>query len=234
MAGVLERGVRIRRRRSGGRRGVKDGEPVRRRGRPPGPATGEETRNRILDAAVTLFSERGYGSTSVRDIAAEARIRVSTLYHYFRSKEEVYGEVRERGEAAIHALVLSCLDQNLPFNEMVRSVVERLFDYFVAHRHETRLSFAASLGQLGQREPGSMTQWLGFTEGFLRPAAARGEMKEMDPALFMISVCGILQWHVVSESLYQRLVGSDLANPQVVARARRHIVELIMRGMGIE
>ena len=67
--------------------------PARRRARRPGRpvgASGDRTRERVLAAAVATFARQGLAGTSVRDIARQARIRVSTLYHYFRSKEALY------------------------------------------------------------------------------------------------------------------------------------------------
>jgi AcrR family transcriptional regulator len=51
------------------------------------------TRQRILDAAAKLFAERGFSSTSIRDIAAELDIANPSIYHHFRSKEEILEEL---------------------------------------------------------------------------------------------------------------------------------------------
>lgn len=48
------------------------------------------TRERLLDAAEKLFSERGFSSTSVRDITNEAGCNVASVNYYFGSKEELY------------------------------------------------------------------------------------------------------------------------------------------------
>src|SRR3989442_1605138 len=49
----------------------------------------EETRERILDAALKLFRERGFDQTTMRDIAAAAGVATGAAYYYFRSKEEL-------------------------------------------------------------------------------------------------------------------------------------------------
>jgi AcrR family transcriptional regulator len=58
-----------------------------RPGRRPGPSS---TRPEILAAARTLFASRGYHATTVRDIAAEARVNAALVHHYFGSKEQVF------------------------------------------------------------------------------------------------------------------------------------------------
>ncbi|HUG04485.1 MAG TPA: TetR/AcrR family transcriptional regulator [Steroidobacteraceae bacterium] len=48
-----------------------------------------DTRWRILEAAMHLFWEKGYGSTSVADILSRAGVNSGSLYHYFPGKQDV-------------------------------------------------------------------------------------------------------------------------------------------------
>jgi AcrR family transcriptional regulator len=50
----------------------------------------EKSRQLILDAALKLFSHRGYGATSVRDIAEEAEVSKGNVYHHFPDKETIF------------------------------------------------------------------------------------------------------------------------------------------------
>ena len=52
-------------------------------------ARGEETRGRIVDAALRLFEERGYEKTTMRAIAAAADVSLGNAYYYFASKEHL-------------------------------------------------------------------------------------------------------------------------------------------------
>ena len=64
-----------------------------------------EIRQRILDAAEAVFSERGYGAATTREIAERAGIGKRMLFYYFASKDAVYRGVLERvvsGMVAIH------------------------------------------------------------------------------------------------------------------------------------
>ncbi|WGS53330.1 CerR family C-terminal domain-containing protein [Paraburkholderia sp. D15] len=55
-----------------------------------GYARGEETRHRILEAAIELFGEYGFDGASTRDIAALAGVNAPALQYYFENKEGVY------------------------------------------------------------------------------------------------------------------------------------------------
>ena len=67
--------------------------------RPARGGSGAVPRERILHAAARLFRERGYHRTTVRDIAERVGILSGSLFHHFRSKEEMLREIMR--EAAI-------------------------------------------------------------------------------------------------------------------------------------
>ena len=46
-------------------------------------------RERILDAALLLMSDRGAGSTSMRQLAKACDLNVASIYHYFPSKADL-------------------------------------------------------------------------------------------------------------------------------------------------
>jgi len=50
----------------------------------------EERRSQILDAALTVFSSKGFHATNVSDVAAQAGVSQGTIYWYFDSKEELF------------------------------------------------------------------------------------------------------------------------------------------------
>ncbi len=57
----------------------------------------ESARSRVISVAEQLFSDRGYKSVTLRDIADELGIRQASLYHHFpKGKEELFVEVTER------------------------------------------------------------------------------------------------------------------------------------------
>ncbi len=55
------------------------------------------TRERILDAAESLFASRGFEGAAMRDIAAGAKLNPASLYNHFTSKQALFEAVLERG-----------------------------------------------------------------------------------------------------------------------------------------
>jgi len=56
----------------------------------------ERSRTLILDTALKLFAHRGYGATSVRDIAEEAGLSKGNVYHHFEDKESIFRALLDR------------------------------------------------------------------------------------------------------------------------------------------
>jgi AcrR family transcriptional regulator len=55
----------------------------------------ERCRRLVLDAGLRLFSQHGYGATSVRQIAEEAGVSVGAVYHHFPDKEAIFRSLIE-------------------------------------------------------------------------------------------------------------------------------------------
>ena len=72
---------------------VNDSQVVTAPVRPRLAASMARRRQQILDAAVSLFHERGYLGTTVDDVAARAGVTKRTLYHHMGSKENLLGEI---------------------------------------------------------------------------------------------------------------------------------------------
>jgi TetR/AcrR family transcriptional repressor of nem operon len=74
-----------------------------------------DTRDRILDAASRLFSERGFDGTSVAEVLSAAGVRSGSLYHFFPSKEALAEAVLARcadrlGEALLDPAEAAAVD----------------------------------------------------------------------------------------------------------------------------
>lgn len=72
---------------------------------------GEETRERILDAAEHLFAQRGYEGVTVRQIMKDAGADVALAYYHFDSKRGLFDAVLMRRAETLNAVRLSALEE---------------------------------------------------------------------------------------------------------------------------
>src|SRR4029077_3420026 len=88
----------------------------------PLPASSTElTRERLLDAAASIFSNKGIQGATTRQIALEAGVNEVTLFRHFKSKEQLLGAVLERGLASEIAL----MNQHSSWKEDLRGSMEK-------------------------------------------------------------------------------------------------------------
>jgi AcrR family transcriptional regulator len=76
-------------------------------GRPPRSTLGDapDRRTQIIEAATRVLGERGYGRTSLKDIAAAAGVTPALIYHYFESKEDLLLSVMAEMQQVLHRRV---------------------------------------------------------------------------------------------------------------------------------
>ena len=71
--------------------------------------TGEERRTGILDAALAAFSQSGYHSASIDDIAREAGVSKALIYEHFASKQELYADLIARNARELTQRIAAAL-----------------------------------------------------------------------------------------------------------------------------
>ena len=97
-------------------------------------AKAEETRERILDAALRLFREKGFDETTMRDVSSEAGVATGAAYYYFRSKEDlVMGFYRRTAEESKES-VAEALGNSRDLRKRIRAVIEQKLEQFQEHR----------------------------------------------------------------------------------------------------
>src|SRR5262249_56786067 len=107
----------------------------------------------------------------------QARLRVSTLYHYYPSKEALYHAVQERVQGQIRELVVASLGRGRDFRETAAATVAELFDFFLRNRAYVHLGHPMAL----EGRPGTLAddriaeRWLGLLESTLGPKQVGGE-----------------------------------------------------------
>ena len=103
------------------------------------------TADRLVFAAMKLFLEKGYGSTSVQDILREAKANAGSLYHAFPTKQDVLLAVLDLYRQGIGPMLLA------PAWAGVDDPIERIFALLGAYRRAlemTDCSYGCPIGSL--------------------------------------------------------------------------------------
>jgi TetR/AcrR family transcriptional regulator, cholesterol catabolism regulator len=177
----------------------KDGStPARRDG---GVAKSERTRQRILDAAASVLSVKGFAGTRLTDVADHAEIQAPAIYYYFSSREDLIEEVMYCGISDMRRHLQDTL-RALPADT---TPMDKIMAAVGAHlRHELELSdyTTASIRNSGQipehlrtRQKKEEAAYGRIWQGLFADAIASGEIRaDLDARIARMLVMGALNW----------------------------------------
>ncbi len=137
-----------------------------------------KTRQAILDAAVALFSEKGYEQTSILDLAQRAGIGKSTVYTYFEAKEDIFLAFCDAEiEFSFNAL-REQVDQGAPVAEQLLKLFMLQFQFVTHNREFGRILVreTAFPKKISDKARETDQRYLDALDEILRRAQGRGEI----------------------------------------------------------
>src|SRR5215813_8968288 len=103
------------------------------------------TRDRLIDTAMRLFWEKGYGSTSVADVLHAAQVNSGSLYHFFPGKQDLLLAVLQAYREGIGPMLLA------PAWQGVDDPIEKIFALLAQYRRSltmTECQYGCPIGSL--------------------------------------------------------------------------------------
>jgi AcrR family transcriptional regulator len=208
----------------------------RRPGRPTAQTTDAGQRDRLVDAAVTLFARHGVAATSTKAIAAEAGVTPALVHYYFRDRETLLDAV---------------------FDERLLPLIDHVFGALQAAPAEPVARIQALAGQIIRTAsatpwfPGLWIREIVGTDGLLRErllqrvalqraeliagplaaAHAQGQLNPgLEPALIMVSLVGLTLLPLATTHIWRALPGAaDIDTDTLV----RHVTALLGHGLSL-
>ncbi len=104
-----------------------------------------DTKDKIVYAAMMLFAQKGYGSTSVADILHAAGVNAGSLYYFFPGKQDVLLAVLDAYLRGIHPMLLE------PAWKDVADPIERVFALLARYRAalvSTECTYGCPIGSI--------------------------------------------------------------------------------------
>lgn len=95
---------------------------------------GEDTRRRILEAALDLFQDRGFAETTMRDVARKAGVATGAAYYYFPSKESIVMAFYWRTQLEADAQSKKPLAEIRDLKGRIRALIDLKLHQFTPYR----------------------------------------------------------------------------------------------------
>lgn len=139
----------------------------------------EERREQILDAALHIFSEKGFAGTSIREIAREVGVTEGLLYHYFESKEQLLHACWKERSWQAHLERILAGAEGKPLSDVLRDLIG---DFLATLReHGPKVRMCAIEMQRNPEMAAEHRQRISISQtmicDFLRSRQASGEIR---------------------------------------------------------
>ncbi len=94
----------------------------------------EETRARILAAALRVFRHRGFDQATMREVAAEAGVAVGAAYYYFDSKDAIVMAFYQQSQDEMAPALDVILSKSRTIEQRLSGIIEQKIKYFAPNR----------------------------------------------------------------------------------------------------
>ena len=153
-----------------------------------------DTKKKILDVALTLFSEKGYGNVHVGHIAEGVGIKAPSLYKHYKSKQDIFEailkEMRNRYDKEVSYLSITGSDSELDASifakisedELVKMGIG-LFHFFLHDEYECKFRKMLTIEQFSNKELAELfsnqyiNEPLKYQTGLFQRIILQGQMK---------------------------------------------------------
>jgi AcrR family transcriptional regulator len=179
------------------------------RGRVAAHEIGKAIRTRIVNAALSLFQEKGFDATTTKSIARRAKVAERTVFNYFETKEDIALYFFElEVDHAMAAVQKDAKVRRAPLEEKLFALIQTQLEFLEPHerfigaavisalRPTSKLGFSSQAVALRNR-------YLTFVEELIResvPRQASGWFAWFAPLMFWIYYLGILLYWLNDDS----------------------------------
>lgn len=192
----------------------------------------EDTRSRILDAALRLFARQGYDGTTTKDLAAAAGVAEGTLFRHFTNKKAILVEVATQGWISILTDLLTELSEMGSY-KAVAQVMRRRMLRMRENSNMMRVCFMEAQFHPELREKIQsevIEKMTDVAEAFFQTAMERGIYRPVNPKIVaqvflgMFAIAGFSEQTIINPS----------ASPQAMQEMAEGIADIFLNGVLIK
>ena len=193
-----------------------------------------DTRTAILMAARSVFAQKGFEGTTIREVATSARVNNAMIYYFFKDKSDLYRSVITH---SFHALSEIWNDEIFGSQAPVRRKIETYIEGYIRfHQKNEDLRRIMAKEFAGSQENVCWICDQFLTESFrplielFREGMRRGELRQLDPGAAMTSLLGMIVHNFVMQPFLEHVRGKKVdLSPR---KFGSFVTSLFFEGMG--
>ncbi|OQX62232.1 MAG: hypothetical protein B5M56_07040 [Desulfococcus sp. 4484_241] len=196
------------------------------------------TQQKILEAATAIFAQEGFRGARMRQIADLAGVNQALLHYYFRSKENLYGEVLSRFFTDVFSSLAHSLTTQADPESAFRSFIDTYIDILSSNPTFPRLMVSEILeggrhlmavvdrifSETGLSPPGLVVP-------FVNDAIKKNLIRPVDPVQTSISVVGMCMFYFIAKPFVEHIWGKPENEPEFIRQRKEAIADLVLYGV---
>ena len=176
------------------------------------------TKNRILDAALNIFSSKGYYDTKLDEIVGESGTSKGAIYFHFPNKERLFLALVDQFADLLERRVIEAIEQEEAGIARVKVALATVLDTFGKYRRPAKLLLVQAVG-LGttfeQKRLEVNDRFARLIETYLQEAVDVGDISLVDTEVVSHAWMGaiysvIIRWVYTGEPVSERIMASLL------------------------
>ncbi len=201
------------------------------------------SRDRIVQAAIDVFAEKGLHGARMDEIGVRAKVNKAMVYYYFSSRQNLYEEVLVTILGEVFGAIGKTLDRaaesRLDPVEKLRAVVGAHFDAFARNPRYARIlvEAIASDPDVPRRAFGRIIMKAGILSpvrllGILDEGRRQGVFRDIEPAQTLVSIIGLNLVHFVAAPIAQAVLNLGVEESRAFqAERKKSILDLLLHGV---
>jgi TetR/AcrR family transcriptional regulator, fatty acid metabolism regulator protein len=185
--------------------------------------------SRILDAAVEVFSSKGYKDAGMDEIATASETSKGGVYFHFPNKQTIFLALLDKMASLLKSRAQEAMDAEQDISKKGDAALLTMLKTFAGHRRLTRLFFVEALGA-GREFNEKMTElhadFAGLIKAYLDEAVRQGKIAPLDTDIASVAWFGAVNQVVTRWSLTGQPANLEDAYPA--------LRQLLRRGVGLD
>jgi len=191
-----------------------------------------DKRGLIREAAIRVFSEKGFHEARADEIAQTAGVAVGTIYNYFKNKEDILYDIFATEFVQRRRFYEELRASGLPVVEQIRQILEEhfsrlnkrreLLQVLLRERFEPGRELKTKLAQLYR-------EMVSYIEDLIRQGVEEGWLRRCNPKIIAHAIFGTVE----------SVIGCGMIYPEgevgeIFREAPKELAEFIWKGIGME
>lgn len=169
-------------------------------------------KQKFVDTALELFSERGYFGVSLADVAGELGLTKQSVIYHFKTKDALYGAVIADIACRLESILAPAPRKRAAGDEPLDIYLQRIFAHMRTHRRDARLISRELLDNLDRTETGQTWYLKRFLDESVALVASHPKWQRQSTGVQTAAayqLIGAVSYYAISDATLRAIWGQD-------------------------